>query len=241
MTTDFYVSAPGETRPPVPTGPMLCSGNDMRVVHNAFLWAYEQAPDLVRGVLADDTQRSAFVGAWLADLDSTLHVHHQAEDTLLWDRLEQRAPACALHVGQMRAHHAQVAALLDDVAPLRDDWTLTADPAVGERLANGYARMLAVLTVHLRREVVEVVPIAERVLTQPEWNALGEHGMGSIPRSRIFPVLGMLLACSSPEDRKAFLGGAPAPVRVLYRLVGRRQFEKVYRTLFPGAPVPATT
>ena len=79
MTTDFYVSAPGETRPPVPTGPMLCSGNDMRVVHNAFLWAYEQAPDLVRGVLADDTQRSAFVGAWLADLDSTLHVHHQVQ------------------------------------------------------------------------------------------------------------------------------------------------------------------
>ncbi len=39
----------------------------------------------------------------------SVHTHHESEDELLWDKLEQRAPACALHVGQMRAHHAQVA------------------------------------------------------------------------------------------------------------------------------------
>ncbi len=86
---DFYVSAPGETLPPLPDGPKLCDGTDMRVVHNAFLWGYEKAFGLVRHVPAGDTGRSEFVGQWLADLDASL--------------LEQRAPACALHVGQMRS------------------------------------------------------------------------------------------------------------------------------------------
>ena len=107
-----YVSLPGETPPLVPGGPKLCSGDDMRILHNAFLWGYEQAPGMVRGAPAGDTARSQFLGQWLVDLDATLHTHHESEDELLWDKLEQRAPACALHVGQMRAHHAQVAALL---------------------------------------------------------------------------------------------------------------------------------
>ena len=112
-----YVSLPGETAPPVPDGPKLCSGDDMRILHNAFLWAYEAAPGLVHSAPAGDTARSEFVGQWLADLDATLHTHHESEDELLWGKLEQRAPACALHVGQMRAHHAQVAALLEEAGP----------------------------------------------------------------------------------------------------------------------------
>ena len=44
MTMMDYVSLPGETAPPVPDGPMLCNGDDMRILHNAFLWAYEVAP-----------------------------------------------------------------------------------------------------------------------------------------------------------------------------------------------------
>ena len=168
-----YVSLPGETAPPVPDGPKLCSGDDMRILHNAFLWAYEAAPGLVHSAPAGDTARSEFVGQWLADLDATLHTHHESEDELLWDKLEQRAPACALHVGQMRAHHAQVAALLEEAGPLLARWRATADPAVGEQLADAYERMLEVLKVHLRREVVEVVPVAERVVTTEEWDGDG--------------------------------------------------------------------
>ncbi|QAY71182.1 hemerythrin domain-containing protein [Xylanimonas protaetiae] len=238
--SDFYVSAPGETVPPVPAGPRLCQGDDMRIVHNAFLWAYEQAPPLVRGVRAGDTARSAFVGSWLADLDATLHVHHEGEDELMWDKLEKRAPACALHVAQMRAHHAQVQGLLHEAGPLLAAWRTTADPALGEQLADAYARTLDVLKVHLRREVVEVVPVVERVFTQREWEALAEHGMDAIPRSRMMPQLGMLLASSSPADRAAFFAALPRPVRLLYRLVGRRQYATQYRALFPGTPVPAT-
>jgi hypothetical protein len=235
-----YVSLPGETAPPVPDGPRLCDADDMRILHNAFLWAYEQAPGLVRGALPGDTARSEFVGQWLTDLDATLHTHHESEDELLWDKLEQRAPACALHVGQMRAHHAQVAKLLDEAGPLLARWRTTADPAVGEQLADAYQRMLDVLKVHLRREVVEVIPVAERVVTQKEWTAMGDHGADAIPKSRLLPQLGMLLASSTLTDRQRFYAEMPLSVKVLWRLVGKRQYAKQFTQLFPGKPVPPT-
>lgn len=237
---DFYVPAPGETAPPVPAGPILCDGSSMRVLHNAFLWAYERAPGLVRSVEPGDTARSGYVGQWLLDLDATLHVHHEGEDELLWDRLEQRAPSCALHVAQMRAHHAEVAALLADADPLLRTWLASADPDAGERLAQVYEHILATLKVHLRREVVEVVPVAEKVVTAAEWDGLAEHGTSAIPKSRLLPQLGMLLACSDDQERALFMAHIPRPIRLLYRVVGRRQFERQYRTLFPGEPVPRT-
>lgn len=237
---DFYVSAPGETVPPVPAGPKLCDGKEMRVVHNSFLWGYEKAFALVRGAPPGDTGRSEFLGQWLADLDASLHTHHESEDLLLWDKLEQRAPACALHVGQMRAHHAQVRELLEEAGPLLTQWRRTADPETGEQLADAYERMLAVLKIHLRREVVEVVPVAERVLSKEEWAQIGEHSMGAIPKSRLMPQLGMLLSNLEPGDRAEFFGGLPPFVRMLYRTVGRRQYAQQYRLLFPGEPVPPT-
>ena len=236
-----YVSLPGETVPPVPAGPKLCNGDDMRILHNAFLWGYEVAPGLVRGVTPGDTTRSEFVGQWLADLDATLHTHHESEDEFLWARLEQRAPACALHVGQMRAHHAQVAELLEEAAPLLAGWRTTAERALGEQLADAYERMLAVLKVHLRREVVEVIPVAERVVTAEEWKAMGDHSAGAIPTSRLLPQLGMLLANSTPADRQSFFAEMPLFIKVLWRVVGRRQYAKQFRQLFPGKPVPPTS
>lgn len=234
-----YVSLADETRPPVPDGPRLCNGDEMRILHNAFLWAYDQAPGLIRSAKGD-TARSEFVGQWLADLDATLHTHHEGEDELLWDKLAQRAPACALHVGQMRAHHAQVRDLLDEAGPLLARWRATADSETGEQLIDAYGRTLDVLKVHLRREVVEIVPVAEKVMTQKEWNGLAEHSMGAIPKSRLLPQLGLLLANSSPEERAAFYGVVPTPVKVLWRIVGKRQYAKQFRQLFPGRPVPET-
>lgn len=236
----FYVSAPGESPPPVPEGPALCNTSEMRIIHDTFLFGYGRAAGLVRGVAAGDTDRSSYVGTWLGDLDKTLHVHHEGEDLLLWDKLEQRAPSCALHVGQMRAHHAKVREILDAAAPLLTEWSRTADPEVGERLAQHYEEMLEVLRLHLRREVVEIVPVAAKVLRQPEWDELGKHGFGAIPMSRLMPQMGVVIAVMSEEDRAGFMKHVPTPVKAMYRVFGRRQFEKQYRTLFPGEPVPRT-
>ncbi len=212
----------------------------MRVVHNTFLFAYGEVPGLIRATPDGDRDRAGFVGQWIADLDATLHVHHESEDNYLWDRLEKRAPTCALHVGQMRAQHAQVAAILEVAAPLLDRWRATADPSVRDELSMAYDELLAVLKVHLRREVVEVVPVAEKVVTRQEWDLMAEHAQEAIPRSRMLPQLGHLLASSPPELAKPFRAALPLPIRLLYRFVGRRQYERQFRELFPERPVPQT-
>jgi hypothetical protein len=50
----------------------------------------------------------------------------------------------------------------------------------------------------------------------------------------------MLLANLEPDERAEFFAGAPGFVRLLYRTVGKRQYAKQYRLLFPGEPVPPT-
>ena len=50
----------------------------------------------------------------------------------------------------------------------------------------------------------------------------------------------MLLANSTPADRQNFYAGMPLSVKVLWRLVGKRQYAKQFRLLFPGRSVPPT-
>ncbi|WP_313556020.1 hypothetical protein [Miniimonas arenae] len=49
-----------------------------------------------------------------------------------------------------------------------------------------------------------------------------------------------MIAATPVEDRAGFLAHVPRPVMIGYRLFGRRQFEKQYRTLFPDEEVPRT-
>jgi len=51
MDDDFFTLREGETPAPIPAGPMLCQASAaMRRVHRVFLWAYDEAPGLVRSV-----------------------------------------------------------------------------------------------------------------------------------------------------------------------------------------------
>ena len=195
---------------------------------------------MVRGAPAGDVARSEFLGEWLAVLDASLHTHHESEDQLLWDKLEQRAPACALHVGQMRAHHAQVAALIEEAIRSSPDGARRPTRRSANSSPTPIERMLEVLKVHLRREVVEVIPVAERVVTKQEWTAMADHSMAVIPKNRLLPQLGMLLANSRRRTARPSTRACRCSVKVLWRLVGKRQYAKQFRLLFPGRPVPPT-
>ena len=111
----------------------------------------------------------------------------------------------------MRAHHAQVAELLEEAGPLLARWRATADPALGDQLADAYERMLEVLKVHLRREVVEVVPVAERVITGEEWAAMADTAW---TRSRRAGCCRNSGCCSrTPRPRTASTSSPACPSR----------------------------
>ncbi|WP_394249494.1 hemerythrin domain-containing protein [Arthrobacter pityocampae] len=239
--TNFFTMKAGETAPPVPVGPILCTGTAaMRRIHRFFLWAYDEAPGLVRSVGPGDTSRAAYVGEVLGNFDNVLHVHHQGEDLLMYPKLTERAPACALHVEQMLAQHRQVAERLNTIAPFRLRWMETADPHMGRELAERYADLSGVLQVHLRREVTEMMPVVDKVLTEKEGNEVGQHGIETFDKKFMVGYLGMVLATNPPDDRKELFKEIPLPVRLAYRLVGRRLYRKQHATLFPGRPIPET-
>lgn len=239
--SDFFTMRPGETAAPVPDGPVLCSASAaMRRIHRVFLWAYDEAPGLVRSAADGDTTRAAYVGDVLGTFDRLLHVHHEGEDELMYPKLAERAPACALHVGQMLAQHREVAALVAEITPVRERWMLTADPAAGAELAGRYEHLSQVLQTHLRREVTEVTPAVEKVLTAEEFDALASHGVDAFETKVVLAYLGMILATNPPGEREEFFKDIPLPIRIAYRLVGRRLYRRQYAALFPDRDIPAT-
>jgi hemerythrin-like domain-containing protein len=216
------------------TSALSCNTDDMFVIHRLLRRVFTDAPVLVRGVAEGDVTRAVIVADHVAQIADGLHAHHHTEDDLLWDKLESRSPGCALHVGQMRAQHAEAAALIADLRAVLPSWRAGASTTDRERVAAVLDDLHATLVRHLGQEEDQILPIAQVSMSQAEWDVLGEHGRASVPRDRQFIQLGMMLdAFDDPTERQAWMrANLPVPARVLFSLVGRRQFEayraKVY-------------
>lgn len=90
----------------------------------------------------------------------------------------------------------------------------TADAEAGDELAKRYEDLAAVLNVHLRREVTEVMPVVDRVLNEKELKAAAEHGTGQVDNKFPAAYLGLVLVTNPPADRKELFKEIPAPVRL---------------------------
>ena len=94
----------------------------------------------------------------------------------------------------MLAQHKDVTQWLENIEPVRLRWMATADAETGQELAGLYEDLSAVLNVHLRREVTEVMPAVDRVLTEKEMKAATEHGSDQVSNKFLVGYLGMVLA-----------------------------------------------
>jgi hypothetical protein len=202
-----------------------CDTSDMLTIHALFRRAFTDTPVLVRAVADGDVARMLPVADHVREVAGALHHHHTGEDLLLWDTLEQRAPSCALHVGLMRAQHAATAHQLDRLGALMDAWEDTAGAAERDAVAAQLDEVRDTLLAHLGMEETQILPTASTVMSQREWGLLHAHGMASIPKDRMFLQLGWILEVVPPAERAGWLRtNLPAPARVAWRLVGRRQF-----------------
>jgi iron-sulfur cluster repair protein YtfE (RIC family) len=203
-----------------------CDTDDMKIVHGLLLLLFREAPGLVRGVSADQPRRQGAVAAHVAMISGILHGHHRTEDTLLWDTLEQRAPSCAVHVGLMRAQHDEMSHLLDALDADVAAWVARGGPDDGT-VHDALVRVLDKMTVHLGAEEGLILPVAQRAMTQQEWNALGESSQKHTAKDVMFVQLGYLIASFPADERDATVRALlPWPVRVLWALIGRRQYMR---------------
>lgn len=67
----------------------------------------------------------------------------------------------------------------------------------------------------------QVLPLVSIYVTQAEWKALGEHGQSGLPKGRKgLVLLSAMLEEATPQERVRFLALLPAPVRLIWRMVG---------------------
>jgi hemerythrin-like domain-containing protein len=126
-----------------------CDTSGLILVHRIFRWLYRELPLLIRDVGDGDLDRAAIVGDY-AKLDFfALHLHHETEDTVLWDRLTTRDPSCAAHVDQMRVQHAEVAAQLARIEPQLAPWVATAEVGLRDAFASDIEVLRDTLFAHL--------------------------------------------------------------------------------------------
>ena len=215
-------------------GAVICDTSDLIMIHGMYRKVFSDAPALVRAVVPGNSDQRTAVIRHLGDISASLHEHHHGEDDLLWDQLTSRAPACAAHVGQMKQQHAVVAALLEQLDTAVAAWDGT--PQTQESVARILDEIRSTLFAHLGQEETDIVPVAQTSMPQDLWNKLGEHGRGSVPANRRLINLGHILSSMPPAEAEAWMKATlPAPIRLLWRLVGKRQFEAEARAMRAAA------
>jgi hemerythrin-like domain-containing protein len=222
--------ATGETRG--------CDTADVLMIHRFIRGMFRDAVVLVARVPDGDRRATRLVARHLTRIAHVLHGHHHGEDVFLWDDLETRAPACAVHVGQMRAQHAEITELLDDLATALAAWRMTADAAHAADVGAALARLNTTLDRHLGQEEDRILPAAAASFTQREWDRLAEHGRRTIPPGWAFPQLGFMLDSMPEAEASAFLAALPAPLRALWSLVGQGVYRRTRARLYGSLPGP---
>ena len=209
-----------------PPGPKTCDARGMAEIHRMFRAGFGEAPALVHGVADTDAAQAEIVADHLELLSNGLHAHHEGEDTLLWGRLENRAPACAVHVARMKQQHAEMLVGLTELDAALPLWRSSGRVADATSVTLALAAINAALAVHLPDEETNVVPVMETVLAQPEVDALSEHGRRAVPKGKMFIQLGTILA-AQPDGGAAWQREhLPAPVRVVWRVVGKPTYRR---------------
>ncbi len=202
-----------------------CDAGGMAEIHRLWRRGFGEGPDLVRGVRTADVPHADAVGEHLATLSSTLHSHHEAEDSNLWDKLEQRAPACAVHVERMKAQHAEMLVHLTALDEALPSWRRSALESDASAVLAALDGVNAALEAHLPDEEANIVPVMETVITQKEVEWFAEHGRATTPKGQTWNVVGAIVN-SQPDPDEYLKRDFPAPFRLIWKLIGRPKYEK---------------
>ncbi|OKI51477.1 hypothetical protein AMK15_31250 [Streptomyces sp. MJM1172] len=208
----------------------------MVVVHRVFRRESALLPRLVRAVPDGATDRAAVVADHLAEYMTGLHHHHTVEDETIWPLLHERGAAQEL-VSRMQEQHARIDRSLAAITDHAPGWRRTAGREAAQELAAALEEHRAALLEHLDDEERLVLPLVAEYLTVAEWDTVGRRGMETLPKNKLMLALGALLEEATPQEQEFFLGKAPWVGRILWKMVGRRQYAAACRSL--RAPLDA--
>jgi hypothetical protein len=178
-----------------------------------------------------DRQRSVAVGWEL--LKRQLHLHHAAEDHLVWPALRERlghSPHALSVLDEMEAEHG----LIDPLLAAVDAGFVAAGEAVDDQpgagqLADAVAALTVALTGHLAHEEKDALPLIGVALTAAEWRGVGFRIARRNGLAAGGEMFSWMLSSAGPDEARVIMGQLPPPVRALYRAVWKPRFEKTRR------------
>ena len=207
---------------------------DMAIVHRTFRGAYEESARLVRAAPTPSPGRVTFLADHIDFGIAALHHHHEGEDEMLYPKLIERVPDQAPMTEQVEHEHLAIKTALEEASAACAAWRQRPSTETGEALAASLDHLNQVVQPHLDDEEQKVVPLAAVTLTQKEWDAMGKHGVASIPPKMRGLALGMMLEPLNEADRAYMMKHVPAPVRMLFPLMVERPWKKYAATLRTG-------
>lgn len=201
---------------------------EMVVIHRIFRHGFATVADLARGVPEGDTGRAAALARHVEFLLDALHHHHSTEDDHLWPRLLERAEPDAVLIGRMEEQHQVVAGHIEHLRRALATWRTA--PA-GPVLADTLDELNRALTAHFDEEEKEVLPLVRAHITSAEWQELGEAAFEKFTDDEKLIALGQMLDVATPAEAAKLFGTLPLPVRLMWRIVGRRRYGRYMRAV----------
>jgi hemerythrin-like domain-containing protein len=212
------------------------AAREMPIIHRIFRRQFAEVRALVQQVPGDDATRVGAVADHLGFLLDGLHMHHTTEDDLIWPKLLDRAGLDAPLVERMEEQHQQIDASVAEVSAATSAWRSDPTPATSSALADRIGEFLVVLEGHLGEEEQVVVPLIDRRLTEAEWQEVGQRGFEKFTPDQRWIATGQMLEVATPEETAMMFGKLPAPVKVLWHLIGKRKYRR-YITSVRGRQV----
>ncbi|MFJ8160148.1 hemerythrin domain-containing protein [Streptomyces sp. NPDC096136] len=199
---------------------------EMAMIHQVFRRESRLLAELVQDVRPADTARARVLAEHWRQYAVGLHAHHTGEDEMLWPVLLPHLDLDAEQVLAMEAQHRELDEGITEVRGLMDRWQDQALPADRDELAEALRRHHRQLCAHLDEEERQVMPLVALHVNEGQWQAVGERGLAETPKNRLMIALGAILEDSSPQERQEFMARLPLPARVLWRLLGQRQYRR---------------
>jgi Hemerythrin HHE cation binding domain len=172
---------------------------------------------------ANDPARRQSVQAGWELFKRELHIHHTAEDEIIWPTLRPRlaySPAAQSVLAAMEAEHE----LIDPLLAAVDQAFARQDPA-----ADVIDALTSTLTGHLAHEERDGLPLIGVALTAAEWRGVGRKIASKNGLAAGSEMFAWILDDADRDHSKATLAQLPPPLRLLYRARWKPRFDKTPR------------
>jgi hypothetical protein len=177
--------------------------------------------------LPDPGRRASVRSGWEV-FKRQLHLHHTAEDAIIWPALRERlshSDDAQSVLDAMESEHQQIDPLLaavDDAFARAEDGHRADARAIGDA-ADALA---ASLTGHLTHEERDGLPLIGVALTDAEWRTVGFRIARKNGLSAGAEMFAWLADGADPDQAAAAIGTLPPPARLAYRAIFKPRYDR---------------